>query len=49
MWLDKNFCGSLAEVLQLEVTGDDEVCMEIPTAENEALVTDTHAVQACGE
>lgn len=30
---------------QLEVTVDDEVCMEMPTAVSEALVKDNHAAQ----
>lgn len=31
---------------QLEVTVDDEVCMEIPTAVSEALVKGNHAARA---
>lgn len=45
--LDKSFSEALAEVFQLEVTVNDEACMEILTAVKEALVKDNHAGQAC--
>lgn len=44
--LDKSFSEALAEVFQLEVTVNDEACMEIPAAVKEALVKDNHAGQA---
>lgn len=49
MSLGKNFCESLSEVFQLEVTEDDETDMAILIVVNEALVKGSHAEQVCEE
>lgn len=42
----RSFCVFPSGVFQLEVTVDDEVCMEIPAAVSEALVKGNRAAQA---
>lgn len=42
----RSFCVFPSGTFQLEVTVDDEVCMEIPAAVSEALVKGNRAAQA---
>lgn len=48
MLLYRSFSEALAEVFQLEVTGNGAACRETPAAGQEALVRDNRAGQACG-
>lgn len=44
----RSFCVFPSGAFQLEVTVDDEVCMEIPAAVSEALVKGNRAARAGG-